>query len=338
MTESQRIGQLFMVGIAKDRLDPAQRAAIVGNHFGSVWLRVKTDIGVAGVRKVTDAVQSLASPDVTHGVGFFVAANQEGGLIQALSGPGFDTIPSALAQGKLDPSVLASRAARWGRQLLAAGVNLDFAPVADVVPPGTDAQNAPIGQLKREYGHDPAAVASHVAEFIRGMQAAGVATTAKHFPGLGRVAGNTDFTSAVIDKVTTRDDPYLKPFTRAVAIDTPFVMISLATYDRIDPDHIAAFSTTVIDQVLRRDMGFTGVVMSDSLTADAVSAIPSGQRAIDFVDAGGDMIVLGPIDVAVPMAEALAERAKSDMPFRDRIDRSVLRILEAKETAGLLPC
>jgi beta-N-acetylhexosaminidase len=81
-----------------------------------------------------------------------------------------------------------------------------------------------------------------------------------------------------------------------------------------------------------------GFVMSDSLTADAVSNIAPGQRAIDFIEAGGDMIVLGPIEVAVPMVEAVAERARADAAFRSRIDESALRILEAKDAAGLLPC
>jgi beta-N-acetylhexosaminidase len=322
MTEAQRIGQLFNVGLHSDRLDAASRKAIVTHHFGSVWYRAKTSVGVAGVRTVADAVQALASEDATDGVRFFVAANQEGGLIQALRGPGFSTIPSAVAQGDLDPSVLESRAARWGQQLIDAGVNMNFAPVADVVPKGSEAQNAPIGELKREYGSDPVAVGDHVVAFIRGMGKAGVATTAKHFPGLGRVEGNTDFTRAVIDTVTTPDDAYLEPFARAVDGHVPFVMISLATYDQIDPDHLAAFSTPVIERILRRDLGFDGVVMSDSLTADAVADISPGQRAIDFIDAGGDMIVLGPIEVAVPMAEALAQRAKSDAAF-SRPDRSV---------------
>jgi beta-N-acetylhexosaminidase len=338
LSEPQRIGQLFNVGLDKDRLDAASRRAIVANHFGSVWYRAKTSIGVAGVRDVADAVQGLATDEATGGVGFLVAANQEGGLIQALSGPGFSTIPSAVAQGKIDPGDLEAKAAMWGRQLRRAGVNLDFAPVADVVPAGTEARNEPIGQLKREYGHDPSVVASYVAAFIDGMSTAGVATTAKHFPGLGRVEGNTDFTSAVVDVVTTSDDAYLEPFTGAVAARVPFVMISLATYERIDPQHLAAFSKSVIVGVLRRDLGFRGVVMSDSLTADAVSDTAPGQRAIDFIDAGGDMIVLGPIDAAVPMARALAERAQRDPAFRARIDQSTLRILEAKDSAGLLPC
>jgi beta-N-acetylhexosaminidase len=338
MTEAQRIGQLFNVGLDKDRLDAASRDMIVANHFGSVWYRARTTTGVAGVRKVADAVQELATREATDGVHFLIAANQEGGLIQALAGAGFDTIPTAVDQGKLPAVDLQARATRWGQQLLAAGVNMDFAPVADVVPPGTDAQNAPIGQLEREYGHDLTTVASHVGAFIHGMRAAGVATTAKHFPGLGRVEGNTDFTSQVVDTITTLDDPYLNPFARAAAVHVPFVMVSLATYDKMDPDHLAAFSKTIIEKVLRQDLGYRGVVISDSLTADAVSDMSPGRRAIDFIEAGGDMIALGPIDVAVPMAIALAERASSDAAFRARIDQSALRILAAKEAAGLLSC
>ena len=258
MTEAQRIGQLFNVGLDKNQLDAASRQAIVANHFGSVWYREKTTIGVAGVRKVADAVQALATKNATAGVKFYVAANQEGGLIQALAGPGFDTIPSAVEQGKLQPAELEAKAATWGQQLRAAGVNMDFAPVADVVPAGTEAQNAPIGQLKREFGSEPLAVAPHVVAFVHGMREAGVATTAKHFPGLGRVEGNTDFTGAVVDTVTTSDDAYLKPFARAVAVHVPFVMMSLATYDLIDADHLAAFSPRLIDQILRRDLGFRG--------------------------------------------------------------------------------
>ena len=74
MTESQRIAQLFNVGLDDDRLDTPSRRTIVANHFGSVWYRTKTTIGVAGVRKVADAVQALATEDATAGVGYFVAA------------------------------------------------------------------------------------------------------------------------------------------------------------------------------------------------------------------------------------------------------------------------
>jgi beta-N-acetylhexosaminidase len=338
LTEAQRIGQIFVIGLIKDRLDAAERAGVAQYHFGSMTFTTQTSVGVAAVRTLTDAVQAQATQEATGGVWFFVAANQEGGLIQGLSGPGFDTIPSALVQGTMAPAVLQAKAARWGAQLRAAGINLNFAPVADVVPPGTDAENAPIGRLQREYGHDPATVSTHVAAFIAGMREAGIATTAKHFPGLGRVTGHTDFTANVVDSVTTRTDPYLAPFAKAVKSHVPFVMVSLATYERIDPAHLAVFSPTIIGGMLRGDRAFRGVVISDALGAAAVSAIPPGTRAVDFLGAGGDLIVVNQITPAIEMAKAVASLAAAKPSFRRRVDSAALRVLRAKEAAGLLPC
>ena len=338
LTEAQRIGQLFMIGLSKDRLDATERAGIAQFHFGSVAFTTHTTAGVNGVRAVTDAVQALATSAATGRIRFVVAANQEGGLTQALAGPGFDVIPAALDQGAMTPVALKRLAARWGRELDAAGVNLDFAPVADVVPPGTDDQNAPIGQLKREFGHDPATVSSHVAAFIAGMKQAGIATSAKHFPGLGRVVGNTDFTGDVTDSVTARNDPFLKPFAKAIDAGVPFVMVSLATYTRIDPSHLAVFSPDVIGGMLRGDLAFRGVVISDALGATAVASIPPATRAIDFLDAGGDMIISNKVPPAIEMAKGLSTLAAEDETFRARIDDAALRVLHAKEALGLLPC
>jgi len=206
------------------------------------------------------------------------------------------------------------------------------------LPAGTDATNAPIGKLKREYGHTPSTVASHVAAFIGGMKTAPIATTAKHFPGLGRVVGNTDFTAAVTDTVTTVDDPYLQPFTRAIQTGVPIVMVSLATYERIDPDHLAVFSPAVIQGLLRDKLKFHGVVASDSLGATAVKAIPAAARAIDFLDAGGDLIIVNELSVADPMATAIGARVATDAAFRARVDAAVVTILTAKHAAGLLDC
>ena len=338
MSEAQRIGQVFMIGLVKDRLDAAERAAVADYHVGSFAFTTQSKAGVTAIRAITDAVQALATKKATARVRFFVAANQEGGLIQGLAGPGFDVIPSAVKQGALSIATLKGDAARWGRELDRAGVNLDLAPVADVVPPGTDASNAPIGQLQREYGHDPATAASHVRAFIAGMAGAGIATSAKHFPGLGRVVGNTDFTGDVVDSVTVRGDPYLQPFAAAVRADVPFVMVSLATYTKIDPDHIAAFSPTVIDGMLRGDLGFDGVVISDALGATAVESIPPGTRAVDFLVAGGDMIISNQTAPAIEMIKAVTSRAATDDAFRQRVDDAARHVLRAKEAAGLLSC
>jgi beta-N-acetylhexosaminidase len=338
MTMSQRIGQLFLMGLRNDRLGPAELAAIRTRHVGSVWFVETSSVGVAGVRRVADAVQAQRDA-ATAGVGSFVAANQEGGLIQALRGPGFGRIPAAVVQGRLAPRTLEVMATAWGRALRSAGVDLDFAPVADVVAPGGDATNRPIGVLHREYGHDPRTVGTHAAAFVRGMARAGVATTVKHFPGLGRVIGDTDVSAGVLDPTTSASDADLGSFRASIAAGVPFVMVALATYPRIDPDHLAAFSSMVIDGLLRHDLGFSGVVMSDDLGATtAVRAIPPGRRAVDFLLAGGDLVVSKTAAATVAMATAVADRVDSDPAFRARVDDAALRILEAKQAAGLLPC
>jgi beta-N-acetylhexosaminidase len=338
MTEAQRIGQLFSLGLRYDRLGSAELSAIRNQHVGSFWFTATTSIGVAGIRAVADGVQAQASSAATAQVRFFIAANQEGGLIQALEGPGFATVPSALVQGGWSIRRLTADAQLWGEQLKAAGVNFDFAPVADVVPPGTDATNQPIGVLMREYGHDPTTAGTHAAAFIAGMSAAGVATTAKHFPGLGRVVNNTDFSAGVVDTVTTANDPYLNSFKDTITARVPFVMVALASYTRIDPAHLAAFSSTVIGSILRGKLGFKGVVVSDSLTAAAVSSLPPGQRAIDFLLAGGDVIVVGNPAAMVAMVAAVQARAATYFKFATLVNNAALLVLEAKQAAGLLPC
>jgi beta-N-acetylhexosaminidase len=338
LTEAQRVGQLFLVGMASDSAGPATATAEREYHFGSVLFATNTSEGVKAAAATTSYVQSLATPAVTGGVRFFVAANQEGGQVQNLKGPGFTTMPSALTQGSWSASSLRRQAAVWGGELRSAGVNFDLAPVMDVVPAGTASTNAPIGQLDREFGSTAAGNGAHGAAFIQGMASAGVATSAKHFPGLGRVTGNTDFTANVVDSVTTPDDPDLATYRSAVGAGVPFMMVALATYTKIDPSRLAAFSPTVM-RLLRSTTGFRGVILSDDLgDAAAVASIPEGQRAISFLDAGGDMITSQSFAPAEQMASAVLSRASSDPSFRATVDAAAKKVLAAKQSYGLLPC
>jgi beta-N-acetylhexosaminidase len=338
MTEAQRVGQLFIVGIAGDP-NAAVAPAVATYHFGSLLFATTNTAGVSALRALNQGVQSMATAQATANTGFFIGTNQEGGEVQQLQGPGFATIPSALEQGQLAPATLQKLATYWGYELKAAGVNLDLAPVLDVVPVATQEQNQPIGVYDREYGHDPGTVTVHGVAFIQGMQQAGIATTAKHFPGLGRVIGNTDFSADVVDTVTTSDDPYLSTYQAAINAGVPFVMVSLATYTRIDPDHLAVFSSRVMRTILRQQMHFRGVIISDDLgEAVAVAAIAPATRAIDFLTAGGDMITSATLPAAEVMATEVLRRADEDAGFRSVVESADMSILAAKQSSGLLPC
>ncbi|HTQ94826.1 MAG TPA: glycoside hydrolase family 3 N-terminal domain-containing protein [Streptosporangiaceae bacterium] len=338
MTVAQRVGQLFLVGIADDPRSEVARA-VAAYHFGSLLFGTTSTASLAEVRQVTAADQSLASSAATARVRFLVAADQEGGEVQRLRGPGFSAIPSAVAQGELASGALRREAAGWGRELKLAGINLDLAPVMDVVPSGTASRNQPIGALMREYGSAPATVASHGVAFIRGMRQDGVATTAKHFPGLGRVTGNTDLTAGVTDPVTAPGDPYLGSFQAAIDAGVPFVMVALARYPRIDPRHLAVFSSRTMRGLLRQQMHFGGVIVSDDMgAAAAVAGISPAVRAIGFLAAGGDMITTVSLAAAAAMYTAVLSRVKHDPVFRSEADSAVRHILTAKHAYGLLPC
>jgi beta-N-acetylhexosaminidase len=338
MSEAQRVGQLFLVGLAQDYVGPVTTAALEKYHFGSLLFAENTSEGAAAAASATARMQSLATQAITGRVRFFVAANQEGGQVQNLRGAGFAALPAALIQGSWSVGYLRQRAKAWGTELRSAGVNFDLAPVMDVVPAGTARSNAPIGQLDREFGYRPAVTGPHGAAFIAGMAAAGVATAAKHFPGLGRVAGNTDFTANVVDTVTTPDDPYFASYRSAISAGVPFVMVALATYTKIDPSSLAVFSPAVM-RLLRSSLGFKGVIMSDDLgQAAAVADVPAGERAVRFIDAGGDMITSQSLGPAEQMARAVLSQAAASPAFRAMVNASVTRVLTAKQSYGLLPC
>jgi beta-N-acetylhexosaminidase len=336
LTLAQRVGQLFLVAPSADIAGSATKAALSQYHFGSILLPANSH-GTASLAATTAALQALAASD-THDVRFLIGANQEGGEIQQLTGPGFDVMPSAVVQGGWTTSALRTQASTWGSQLHAAGVNLNLAPVMDTVPAGTASTNAPIGELDREFGSDPQTNGEHGVAFIDGMASAGVASVAKHFPGLGRVVGNTDFTSDVVDSVTTSTDPYLQSYRDAVDAGVPYVMVAEATYTKIDPSHLAVFSPVIMG-LLRNGLGFNGVIVSDDLgEAAAVASVPAGQRALDFLNAGGDLITSQAIAPAEEMASTVLATANSDFAFRATVDAAARRILAAKQAQGLLPC
>jgi beta-N-acetylhexosaminidase len=337
MSLPQQVGQLFVAGVNSTTPTDGELSAIRRRHLGGVILAGHNAIGVSATRAVTRRLQGQATVATTTGVRLWVSVDQEGGSVQSLSGPGFSTIPTALTQGSWPRSSLESHARRWGSELSAAGVNLDLAPVADTVPRRLGTANAPIGYYSREYGHHPKVVARHVTAVIGGLESAGVQATAKHFPGLGRVRRNTDTSAGVTDHTTTRHDADLLPFQRAAGRHVPVVMVSLATYARIDPGRIAAFSPVVM-AMLRHDLAFRGVIMSDAMNAVAVADVPVGARAVRFIRAGGTVVLSVDTATTTTMAVAVLAHAERNTRFRATVRHNALLVLRQKHRIGLLPC
>lgn len=334
----QRVGQLFMVGTPADEVDRATRSQIGRYHVGNVMLTGRSHDGTRAPRRVARAMRAEVSARSTGGVRLFVATDQEGGYVRVLQGPGFSDIPTALVQGGWSLSRLRNAAETWGEQLRGVGVNLNLAPVLDTVPSRRAARhNPPIGRYDRQFGFRTRVVARHGLAFLRGMDSAGVTPTAKHFPGLGRVRANTDVAAHVTDRVTTRHDPYLRPFRSAIRDGVPVVMMSTAYYARLDARNPAAFSRFVIGRMLRGDLGFGGVVISDDLAhAKQVAQFRPGARAVRFLRAGGDLVLTVDPDPLPAMYAAVLDRARRSATFRAKVDAAALRILRAKHRQGLL--
>lgn len=334
---AQRVGQLFMVGTGLTGADPVTLAAITDRHAGSIFLHGRSAAGTAATAALVQRFTALVSAETTGGVPLWVATDQEGGDVQVLTGPGFDPIPSALRQGGLPTPDLQTDAARWGAQLTAAGVNMNLAPVADIVTSAAAAHaNPPIGALDREYGFDEATVARQAGAFASGMRAAGIQPTFKHFPGLGRVAANTDFHANVVDTVIGPDSPDVDVYRTLLMGGPAVVMTSTAIYQRIDPSAPASFSPKVVTGLLRGTLGYRGVVITDDLSAAAaVRAWPPAQRAVLAIDAGVDVVLVASDPQAfAPMYDAVLAKAQADPVFAAKVTDAARRVVVAKASLG----
>jgi beta-N-acetylhexosaminidase len=332
LTPAQRWAQLVVIGVPAGGVSPAARAALA-QQPGGIILTEGDTASADAVTKVVTSAEATGGADVP----LLVSADQEGGQVQELKGPGFTRIPPATSQGK-DAAGLRGDAGGWGKELRDVGANVDLAPVADVVDPALGTANAPVGKYGRQFGTDVDTVAPAVSAFVAGMLGARVAPTLKHFPGLGEVRQNTDFAGGVVDSTTSADSPSLGSFAAGIRAGAPLVMMSSARYAKIDPDHQALFSPTIMRDLLRGRLGFDGVIMTDDVGAAAALAdTPVGARATTFLAAGGDLVLtIRPQDLTT-MVGAITTAAR-EPAFAARAQDAVRRVLALKERQGILTC
>ncbi|MEO6019395.1 MAG: glycoside hydrolase family 3 N-terminal domain-containing protein [Knoellia sp.] len=339
LTEEQALGQLFMVAFQTSDSRTTLDGLIANQHIGNVIYLGGWD-GAGRVKETSAHLQAQATKAATAGIPLLLAADQEGGEVRQLRGDGFSKVPSAKTQAQMTSGELTAAAKGWAGELKAVGINVNLAPVTDTVPADIGKANEPIGKYGREYGSDPATVTKASSAFLKGMIEGGIMGTVKHFPGLGRIRNNTDFnTTGITDTVATPKDPFLAPFTAGVKAGAGLVMVSSARYPGLDATNTQAmFSRPIITGLLRDQLGFGGVVITDDVNAKAVRAIPVVQRATSFIGAGGDIILTGDPSSVPAMTAAIADKARADENFAIHVDASVLRIIALKERMGLISC
>ena len=331
----EKVGQLMMVGVDATAPKDSSTEAVDTHHVGNIFIAGRTTAGGQATQKVIASFTGKVGPGTTRSTPMLVATDQEGGEVQVLSGSGFSEIPSAMDQSTQSRDQLVAAARTWGKELADVGVNMNLAPVVDLVDIPRPTTNEPIGKWGREYGHDAATVSSQAGAFAEGMQASKVIPTYKHFPGLGRVTANTDTSAGVIDSTTNRStDAAVGVFANAIAAGAQVIMVSSATYTLLDASAPAVFSSKIVTEMLRTEMGFSGVVITDDVSAAVqVQSVAASDRAVQAIRAGCD-IVLASADptVAADMIKALITTAQSDPAFAARVDESATRVLNLKKS------
>ncbi|MGO4473037.1 glycoside hydrolase family 3 protein [Arthrobacter sp. M-10] len=262
-----------------------------------VWILEAYDAGLAAVclygTNVASPVQlrELCAGLRAHSPNTLIAVDEEGGDVTRLHYLTGSTQPGNAVLGRLDDVELtAASASAIGHELAGLGINLNLAPDADV---NSAPDNPVIGV--RSFGAEPGLVARHTAAWIRGLEDAGVASCAKHFPGHGDTTTDSHLAlPRVTADAATLDARELVPFRALVAARGATVMTSHILVEALDPDHPATFSPRILQDLLRRDMGFEGVIITDALDmagASAQTGIP--EAAVRALIAGADLLCLG---------------------------------------------
>ena len=279
LTLRQAVGQHMIFAYDGLQPPPALRRRIARGEAAGVILFARNVRTTGQVRAAMRSLQAIRRPAGLRAP-LIVMVDQEGGPVRRIPGAPERAAASvtSTAQARAD-----GRAA--ARTLRGAGANMDLAPVADVGRAG-----AALQRERRTYGTAPADVAARAGAFARGLRAGGVRATAKHFPGFGAAAINTDNAAQRIETpLQTLRGVDAAPFERLVEDGVDAVMLSTAVYPALD-ERPAAFSRRWIDGELRERLGFRGVSITDDLGTPAVAAYGSNRRrAVLAVEAGVDL-------------------------------------------------
>ncbi|MFV0257789.1 MAG: glycoside hydrolase family 3 protein [Acidimicrobiales bacterium] len=345
LSVDEKIGQLLMpvpFGTAADAVGPAETAAnqaqfgvdtpvqmVTTYHLGGMLYLADNIVSSDQLARYSSGLQAAARGDGS-GIGMLIAVDQEGGRVNRIT-DGVTVFPAAaLLTG--DSASVREAGYLTGRQVAVQGVNVVLAPVADV----TD--SAVAGAIgNRSYGDDPALVSEMVTASVDGLQSAGVAAAVKHWPGHGATQVDSHETLPVISNSREQWEQHdLPPFRAAVDDGVDIVVVGHLAFPAVDPNGgPASMSTILIQQELRQNLGFDGIIMTDAMNMGAVSDIDPAVMAVQSIVAGVDVLLVAPNLVTTFPALQAAVADGTITP--ERLDEAVLRVLELKGRLGLLP-
>jgi beta-N-acetylhexosaminidase len=349
MTLPEKVGQLFMTYAYGRTADTQEPSAVAANraeygvdnaaqlieryHLGGIIYFAWSD-NVADPQQIaglSNGVQQAAA-DQRLGIPMLVATDQEGGIVARVGPPATEWPGNMALAATRSTDDARTAAAVSGSELDALGINWNFAPVADV---NVNPENPVIGV--RSFGEDPQLTSDMTAAQVRGYQGAGIAAAGKHFPGHGDTATDSHTGLPVIDHTRAEWEKIDKPpFQAAIDAGIEAIMSAHIVVPSLDPSgDPATLSRPIMTGLLRQEMGYDGVVITDALEMEGVRQKYGDDRVpVLALKAGVDMLLMPPeLDVAY---SAVLEAVRSGELTEQRIDRSVHRILALKWDLGLV--
>ncbi len=340
LTLSQKVGQLLLPALAGESATEPTPAAQESNQQATGFptpAEAVEHLSLAGVMylgpNIVDAEQlttmSTEIQQAAHdgvGIGALIAVDQEGGRVTRIV-DGAPEVPSARSLAS-DPAQAASLAAQTAFALRTQGINVMFAPVADLAA----GDEGVIGD--RSYSSNPVVASNLVTTVIRAVQDNDVAATAKHWPGHGATSTDSHVELPTVDTSrATWEERDRVPFQAAVDANVDMIMVGHLAYPSLDPSgQPATLSPVIVEELLRQELGFEGVIITDAMNMDAITEDP-GEAAVLAIIAGNDL-VLAPPSVAEARSALLSALASGRIS-EDRLDQSVARVLQLKLDLGL---
>lgn len=339
MSVEEKVGQLFMVWARSEFLNVKSSdyqelvRQIQHYHLGSVAMTVLEEGQFLTKSQPYEAAMLLNQLQRQSKLPLLVAADFESGLSSRLGGT--TVFPHAMAFGAAGKTEYAESFGKiTAIESRAIGVHWNFFPVADV---NSNPANPIINT--RSFGADPEQVGDMVAAYIRGARSAGMLTTAKHFPGHGDTATDSHLGVAQVSGDRLRlDSVELPPFRQAIAAGVDSVMIAHVTVPALEPDpnRVATTSPAIVTTLLKEQLGFHGIVITDALEMAGLTRLYAaniGRASVDAFKAGNDMLLIPPdLDASY---RAVADAVKTGEISKVRLDASVRKILRAKAALGL---
>ena len=326
MSLDEKIGQLVISGVESTSIDPTIQDFIQKKYIGGVILFSRN---VSTAQQVLNLTNSIKDTNKSNKIPLFISVDEEGGLVSRLPKE-FIKLPKNSYIGEIDnPKFSYDIGKSIGKELSSLGYNMDFAPVMDI---NSNPKNPVIGA--RSFGNNEKIVSELGIETMKGLQSENIIPVIKHFPGHGDTSVDSHIGLPIVNNDLNRLKNFeLAPFKSAINNGADVVMVSHILLSKLDNQYPASLSSKIITDLLRNQLNFMGVIITDDMTMGAISKnYGIGDAAVKSLLAGSDIIlVCHEYDNVNKVLDSIKLAVKNNVISEQRINQSLYRILSLKE-------